>query len=736
MFTIKLIIFEKPSQARTVCKIFKTTDRKLYLEIAPNEYMPKGGIAVWCVGHVLRLAEPSKYSASYKEWKLEHLPIIPENLKLEVDPSKYKIYKNIVTWIQKPEIKTIIHAGDPAREGTLLVSEVIKHSNTKKPVQRFWSASLTKDAVHRAFKNLKDMKFYQNSLIEGELRQASDWIIGMNASRTISILMHERLKAAGHSADTSFSLGRVQTSLLSIVYRREMEIESFKMQPFWNLEGTFMVGEETYTGRWFLQNQENIFDQEKAQALLAYCKNKTIRILSVDKEQLDVPPPQFYNLTALQEDANKKFHYSPDEVLELAQALYIKGAISYPRADPRVVSEDEAREFPRILSSLTNIPAFKHLLPAPIEDISKNKRFIDITKVDDHYAIIPTEDIPAIETLSEGESRIYKLIVNRFIGAHYPSATYDQMTVITIVDEQFSFKTRGKTLTHNGWRDVVHGEQSNAESDPGIELETMPSIKPGDEVLLRDLELREGITSPPPRYSQGQLVKVMEQAGRTLNKEEKAGFSNKELSIGTVATRAAIINQIINKSYIKVEKNLIVLLPKGRTLIKAIGENNWLASPLTTGNMERTLKEIGEGKRKPGPFTNRVKELVTSFVSDMRERSETWVIDTKDLASKVSNKRELGPCRFCGEPVVDKGSFYGCTAYQTTNCEFSLPKKMLSKELTQQNIINLLEKGNAGMITNFKKKNADDYFDAFLVWNDNKRRLEFSFEGIKPKKKS
>ncbi|WP_251434709.1 type IA DNA topoisomerase [Sutcliffiella horikoshii] len=399
------------------------------------------------------------------------------------------------------------------------------------------------------------------------------------------------------------------------------------------------------------------------------------------------------------------------------------------QAQPRVVSENEALEFPDILAALGQITSFSTYFPTPIPDISSNKRFVDGKNVDDHYAIIPTIETPDIMSLTSDEQRIYQMIALRFIAAHHPPAIYNQISIVTLIDEQFTFVTKGKQLVEPGWRSVLklsNPAVNNKETD-----EFIPTLAVGDVVKIDSLETIEGKTMAPPRYTQGQIVKVMEQAGRTVEKDARGDYSTKELSLGTVATRASIIKQIIAKSYIDINDNLIYLTPKGRQLIEVLGEGCWISSPITTGNMERYLEEIGTGKRKHEPFINRVNELVTQLIQELQDKAPSWEIEKSLLStseSKINNNEQVGNCKSCGEPVVDKGNFYGCSSFRVTGCDFSIPKTFLTKELTSKIVSKILETGNSGLLTGFKKKNiTDEYYDAFIVWDENKKRLSLTF---------
>jgi DNA topoisomerase III len=497
-----LLLFEKPKQAKTVCeKAFKSVNKKNHLLISPNEFFPEGAVAVWCIGHILRSKMPGDYKSEWKEWNLDQLPMIPDRFELEPEPSKKSQVSIIRKFVHDKEITEIYHFGDAGREGQLLVDEVLLFLNNKKPVKRVWSSSLTKASTHKALKEVKDNKHYYPLYSAAYTRQVTDWIIGMNASRTLSILMADK-----YNYNEKFQLGRCKTPLVGIVYNRELAIETFQSKPFWDVDIKFNANGIQFVGRWFKGAEEHIWEKEQSAALKQYCIDKEASIEKVTRKQVEVLPPQFYNLTELQSEANKRYGYSPTKTLEIAQELYEIGAISYPRADPRVVSSEEAQIFPLILEILSDLPKYNHLLPAPRTDLFLDKRYVNNELVDDHYAIIPTEEVKPPHTLSPEQNHIYDMIVESFIAAHYEPATYDHTEMVSSVDGHFTFKTKGKVLLEEGWRKVIPVIKSpNSEDEQSI-----PKLEENGKLKCESINVLESKTSPPKRFTQGQLVKIME----------------------------------------------------------------------------------------------------------------------------------------------------------------------------------------------------------------------------------
>ncbi|MDC3424392.1 DNA topoisomerase [Aquibacillus sp. 3ASR75-11] len=707
---------------------YKHKDLKTHIEIFPCKTFPQGAIIVNAVGHICELANPAEYKKEWGgRWSVEQLPIVPEEHKfiLKVTPSKRKVFNLISKYIKDSTISTVVHCGDIAREGELLIMEILLLAGNKKPVKRLWTSSLTPTAVKKAFDNLKDQKDTMPLYYEALARQRADWIMGINFSRLTTVLLEQK---GIQSNSGGFPVGRVMTSILGIIYKREMEIRNFVSRPYWDVLAEFSLGEQSFIGKWYKPGADHIFNEEQAAVLADICKDNEAVIYSVEKKKEENQPPQFYNLTQLQLEGNKRLGLSAAEILEIAQSLYLKGLITYP-ASPVHITREEAKLFPTILSNLSKIPEYNPLLPVPIDDISSNKRYVDESKTDDHFALLVTEEPVNFEQLTDHEKVIYDMIARSVIAAHYPNAVYDKTEIISVIEDKFSFKTKGKQLVEPGWK-VVFQTEGTQENQPEMAL---PSLEEGDLVKVRTVDIEQGITAPKARLNQGSLVKVMENASAFIEKDEKQGLSKSDLSLGTVATRADIIKKLLEKKYISVKKNEVYIEPKGQILIKALGENSYLTSPVTTGNMEKYLEMVGKGKKDYKPFVQRTIDVTKEYIEKIKEDSKNW--DFTEIMEQFQKEETVGPCIECKEPIVDKGNFYGCTGYNSSGCSFSLPKEKSGKKLSQHHITSILEKGTTPLIKGFKKRNKDDTFDAFLVWNKEEKRLKFNFEGVPPKSK-
>ncbi|MCP1153672.1 DNA topoisomerase III [Peribacillus frigoritolerans] len=716
---MKLIIAEKPDQGSTLAAQFKTKKQQGYIEIMPNELFPDGAYVTWAVGHLCQLVSPETYHSKWKKWSMETLPMIPEKFQYEVTRQKAKQFNVVKTLLRKPEVDEIIHAGDAGREGELIVRNIVNLCNVNKPMKRLWISSLTPKAIYEGFQNLKSEEKTRPLYYEAYTRACADWVVGMNASRAYSILLKQR------GVSDVFSAGRVQTPTLALIVKREMEIEQFKSEPFWEVFADFKMDGKKYQGKWQLNNDPRIKTKEMADKIAAFCKGKEAEIAEMDTERKEFQPPLLFNLSSLQATVNKIYKYSPKQTLDIVQSLYQKGIVSYPRSDSNYVTEGEAETFPDILQKLSGFSEYESLFPLPQPNIMNNKRFVNEKKVTDHYAIIPTEQVTDPKRLSAEERNIYDLVVRRLIAAHYEKAIFDYTTIKTLVDKRAEFISKGKQQIQEGWRKVIF--QNNDKDDDDIIL---PSVSKGDSGKVANIKVKEGKTQPPKRYTEGQLITLMKTAGKHLDNEELEKVLMKTEGLGTEATRAGIITMLKDRKYINVKKNQVFATDKGKVLITAIGEKI-LASPEMTAKWEQRLREIGEGKASAGGFMEAVKKMSAKIISDAVESSESWDfqgLDTESIQRSGPQKRSsasVGSCKLCGSKIVDKGEFYGCVSYQKTKCNFTISKKILDKKISQANIKKLLASGETDLISGFKK--GEKTFDAILSWSDSEKKISFTF---------
>lgn len=717
---MKLIIAEKPDQGTTLASVFKHKKQNGFIEIFPNEIFPKGAFVTWAIGHICQLVPPEKYKPGWKKWSLDNLPLIPGHFEYEVTKDKAKQFAVIKKLVENPAITEIIHAGDAGREGELIIRNILRMTNCHRPMKRLWISSLTANAIKEGFKKLLEEKETRNLFYEAYTRACADWIVGMNASRLYSLLLQKQ----GFS--DVFSVGRVQTPTLALIVKREIEIENFQSEPFWEVIAHFQVNGKKYSGKWQNQGETRVKSKDLAEKVAAFCREKPAEVAEVLSEKREFLPPLLYNLSALQAEANKRYKYSPKKTLDVLQKLYQKGNVSYPRSDSRYVTKEEASLFPDILKKLSRLKDYETFFPLPVDSIMENKRYVNEKKVTDHYAIIPTEQLPDLDKLSSDERTIYDLIAKSLIAAHYNKAIAEYTTVTTLIDGRASFISKGKVQLEEGYRKVLRSTEQDEEP-------SLPLLTEGEQGITKKVEVKENQTQPPKRYTEGQLITLMKTAGKHLEDKELEKILSKTEGLGTEATRAGIITMLKDRLYIEVKKNMVYATAKAKIIIEAIG-TEILASPEMTAKWEQKLKEISDGKASPKHFMEQTERMVAHLIASGRSQSENWMFTEEVRTSFSPGKKKsrsytkLGPCKKCDGFMVDKGTFYGCTNYNKSKCDFTISKKILGKTITQKNVKLLLAEGKSGLIEGFTNK--DKSFNARLFIDENEKKIKFLFEKL------
>ncbi|NMD72468.1 DNA topoisomerase III [Bacillus sp. DNRA2] len=715
---MKLIIAEKPDQGLTLASVFKMKKQQGFIEILPNEIFTNGAFVTWAVGHVCQLVSPEKYDATLKKWSLDTLPIIPAQFQYEVTKDKAKQFGIIKKLVNDPRVTSIIHAGDAGREGELIIRNILRLTNCRKPMQRLWISSLTPKAIKDGFLSLLTEGETRNLYFEAYTRACADWVVGMNASRLYSLLLQKR----GFS--DVFSVGRVQTPTLALIVKREHEIENFVSVPFWEVQANFLIVGKKYNGKWEKDGETRIKTKEMAEKIASFCQNKAAEVAEVKAEKKEFLPPLLYNLSALQADANRKFKFPPKKTLDVLQKLYQKGIVSYPRSDSRHVTKGEAEGFGETLRKIAALNEYGELFPLPVQSIAENKRYVNDKKVTDHYAIIPTEQVPNVNKLSSDEKLLYDMIVRSLIAAHYGKAISEYTTVKTLVDGRAEFISKGKVDLEEGWRKVIPHKEKDGEP-------VLPHLLVGDHGIVKKVEVKESATQPPKRYTEGQLITLMKTAGKHIEDKELEKVLMKTEGLGTEATRAGIITMLKDRKYIDIKKNLVYATAKAKILISAVGKQI-LASPEMTAKWEQRLKEISEGTASPKQFMEQTNKMVIHLIQAGSSESLDWLFSEEDEQSFVPRETKqrrvtkLGPCKKCDGAIIDKGTFYGCSNYNKTKCTFTISKKVLGKTITQQNIKKLLKDGVTDVIEGFTGK--EKTFNAKLSYDMTQHKLVFIFD--------
>ncbi|MBT2281679.1 DNA topoisomerase III [Priestia megaterium] len=725
-----VLLCEKPAQARTYSECFEHKKHKDFIEIKPCEIFPHGAKVVWAIGHLAELAPPDKYKDEWKNWSLDTLPMIPENLnfKYVVSSQKKSHFKSVASHLKDSDL--IIICTDPAAEGEAIARSIINLSGcSKKPLKRFWCSSMTPSAIKKAFANLKDAEPFEALFHQARARAYSDWIIGINSSRLYSLMINQKIKEKSSGPTEVYPTGRIQTPLLFLINHREEEISNFKPESFWEIYGEFNSQNGHYKGKLQIEKDNRFKDKNVAKATLQSLNGKTPIVNNLETKQHKNRAPKLHNLSSLQTKINKLYKISPSKTLEITQSLYEQAFVSYPRSEYTYLPEDEAQQLPSILNKLAELEPYKNLVRQKNkEDITTDKHFVDGEKVGDHFAIIITDKIPDLAKLSKEQQLVYDEIAKSTIAPFYDDHIYNQTTIITGVGEH-NFKSTGKQIVNTGWKKIWHKE--NDKSEEKEEEQKLPLVNEGEKVALNRASIKEGVTKPPKPYTEGQLINLMRTAGSVKNTNvDLEDISQEELSkygsLGTEATRSGTIDGLIKRKYIKVNKNIVEVTPKGKILMVAV-KNTILSSAELTAKWEMYLQKIGEGQKKWQPFVEQSQVLIKKLIDNAMVNSKNWNLD--HLINEIQVQDHIGKCPNCGKGIVDKKAFYGCTGYKE-GCKFTLPKEILDKKISEANVKRLLEKGKSGVIKGLKgKKNP---FDAHLVIKDPKEgKLEFEFPSKK-----
>lgn len=697
-------IAEKPSVARDIADILGAKTKK-------EGYIEGNGYQVtWTFGHLCTLKEPHEYTPGWKSWSLGSLPMIPPRfgIKLIENPTYERQFHIIEGLMQKAD--EIINCGDAGQEGELIQRWVMQKAGVSCPVKRLWISSLTEEAIREGFSKLKDQSDFQPLYEAGMSRAIGDWLLGMNATRLYTVKYGQNRQV--------LSIGRVQTPTLSLIVNRQLEIENFVSKQYWELKTVYR--DTTFSALIRKSDEEIALEEEKAnaagkpkkveenpgidpiataeegQALLDRIKELPFTVTSITKREGKEFPPRLFDLTSLQVECNRKFGYSADETLKLIQALYEKKVATYPRVDTTFLSDDIYPKCPGILKGLRDYEALTASLDGT--KLLKSKKVFDNSKVTDHHAIIPTGQHP--QNLTDMERRVFDLIARRFIAVFYPDCKFATTTVLGEAD-QIEFKVTGKQILEPGWR-VVFGAQSQEEKDEK-ELEEENVLPPfvkgesGPHVPA----LNEKWTQPPRPYTEATLLRAMETAGKLVDNDELRD-ALKENGIGRPSTRAAIIETLFKRNYIRKEKKNLIATPTGVELVQLIREE-LLKSAELTGIWEKKLREIEKKTYDARQFLEELKQMVSEIVNSVlcdntnRRITIQEAVQTKEAEKAPPKKRERKPsapkekkpkaapvkeevdpmvgqtCPACGKGTVIKGkTAYGCSEWKN-GCTYRKP---------------------------------------------------------------
>lgn len=579
-----LCITEKPSVAADIGKLLGATVRR-------DGYYEGGDYKVtWTFGHLCTLKEPADYTPMWKRWSLGSLPMIPPKFGIKIiDQQSIKRQMEVITKLAA-EASEVINCGDAGQEGELIQRWVMQMARVKCPVKRLWISSLTDQAIREGFKALKPESDFNNLYHAGLSRAIGDWILGMNATRLYSLKYSE--------PGAVLSIGRVQTPTLALIVKRQKEITDFKPEDYWELK-------TIYRGATFNAAAGRFNSEQEANAALAEITGKPLTITDVTDKKGREAPPRLFDLTSLQVETNRRWGWTADETLRLIQSLYEKKVTTYPRVDTTYLTDDIYRQVPEILKRMTPYaPLTASILS---KKIPKSKKVFDNSKVTDHHAIIPTGESPTV--LVGNERQLYHLVALRFIAAFYPDCIFSQTTVGAVVEKQ-KFKATGKVIVEPGWRSLYAGSKDDAPKE-GDDEGVLPAFSTG-ESGPHEPSVAKKQTRPPKPYTEGTLLRAMETAGKTVDDEELRD-AMKENGIGRPSTRAAIIETLFKRGYIRRERKNIVATTAGIELIATINDE-LLKSAKLTGIWENKLRRIERGTYAAAEFIGELKELIGKIV--------------------------------------------------------------------------------------------------------------------------
>jgi DNA topoisomerase-3 len=707
-----LVIAEKPSVAQThLSKVLPGPFAKHegYLE-GPEH------VLTWAVGHLVQLAEPDEYDDKFKKWRMADLPIVPERFKLVVRDERSKKQMNVIKrLLGRDDADLVVNACDAGREGELIFAYLYEKAGSKKPVQRLWLNSMTNKAIQDAFAALRPAA--ELALLEAAARSRSeaDWIVGMNATRAATI----RLRS---SFDGAVSLGRVQTPTLAILARREEEIRAFKPEPYWVVDATFdPVAERprVYEGRYYDGANPRVKSGEQAAAIVAACQGQTGEIVKLEKSEQKQRPPLLYDLTNLQRDASSRYGFYARRTLAAAQRLYEEHtALTYPRTNSRYLPGDMISDIKPTAQLVGERAEYRQAAEYVLGlDVLPLARVVNDARVTDHHAIIPTRaDRHPVDKFDEDERKIYDLVVRRFLAVFHPEAVFENTRVETKVVDHI-FRTRGKLILVPGWRGV-YGESADSESqedDEGREQQ-LPRLEKGEQVEVQQVASEEKETKPPRRYSDGTLVGAMETAGKLVDDEE-AREAMKDSGIGTVATRAAIIERLIQVGYVERDARALVVTEKGLNVIRLLGEHA-LTSPGLTGDWEARLAKIETGEDSRERFMGDIVAFTESTVGEL---------DTKLKDVRIP-RANLGPCPVCGRDINENRKGYSCWSRDDPGCGFVIWKSKAGKSLPVSVARELIKTGRTEKpVTGFKGRSGKGFRARLALQQseEGKWRVEF-----------
>lgn len=725
---MRVIVAEKPSVARDLARVLGATTRR-------EGYLEGSGLRItWCVGHMVELEEPAHYDASWKRWTLSSLPMIPEQFALRPRKGARDQLAIVRRLLRERDVERVINACDAGREGELIFRYVYELSGSRAPVDRLWISSLTDEAIREGWKRLRPGSDFDDLAAAARCRAEADWLVGLNATRALTC----QGRAAG--GDGVLSVGRVQTPTLAMIVARDREIEAFVPETFFQVKAKLHAPSvsgppDRWEAVWVRSREseepqrdheeevpsvERIADRATAEAIAAAAQGNTGSVAVARRKRTRERPPLLYDLTSLQRRANQRYGFSAKRTLDLAQDLYERHKlITYPRTDARFLTPDQVPLLPDIVRGLLPIPVYQPFAAALLaRPIQPGPRVVNPAEVGDHHAILPTGRTPS-GRLSPDEKRIFDLVARRLLAALSDDALFDVTELVVEIppggplpDEvtaPLAFRARGRVCRQQGWRAV---------DPPGPSKDVeLPAVEVGDPAVAEEAEVHEGQTRPPRPLTDATLLRAMETAGRSLDDEELQR-ALRSRGLGTPATRAAILQTLIERDYVVRDKRALRATDRGKAVIDSLPVEE-LKSAELTGRWEGRLADMAEGKEARPAFMADVARHVGDIVASIAAAAPPAV-----EAAARPDGAVLGPCPVCASPVRDRGRVFACDADRA--CAFVVYKSMSKRAISARMVKQLLSDGRTAPVKGFRSKKGKE-FAAGLVWDTAQGRVGFWF---------
>lgn len=632
-----VVLAEKPSVARDIARVLNC-GKKLNGALEGNQY-----VVTWALGHLVTLADPEEYDKKYKEWKIEDLPLMPKKMELVVIKQTAKQYQAVKAQLFRKDVNEIIIATDAGREGELVARWILEKSHCRKPVKRLWISSVTDKAIKEGFAHLKDGREYEPLYDAAVSRAEADWLVGINATRALTCKYNAQL-----------SCGRVQTPTLAMIAAREEEIRQFKPQEYYGL--TLMAGGLRFSWQDEKSGSRRSFSKERMEDMKSRIGNGILEIKEIEKTGKKTYAPGLYDLTELQRDANKKFGFSAKETLNIMQRLYENHKVlTYPRTDSRYIGSDIVPTIKERLKACAVGPYRKIAGPLSMRPVKANKSFVDDKKVSDHHAIIPTEQFVQLDHMTNEERKIYDLVIRRFCGILYPPFEYEQTTVKGESGGE-TFTAKGKIVKSQGWKEAYEGDWTEEEDE---EFQTLKELEQGQQLKIDRADISIGKTQPPAHFNEATLLSAMENPVKYMqSKDAQAAKTLGETGgLGTVATRADIIEKLFHTFLMEKRGNDILLTSKAKQLLELVPED--LKKPELTADWEMRLSKIAQGKLKKNIFLKDIKNYAEEIIGEIKTGQGTFHHDN------LTNTK----CPVCGKRMLSvNGKNSKMLVCQDRNC--------------------------------------------------------------------